>query len=147
MTNPHDASAPRSTLLTSEDWWAIWLGGLLIALTAAGVITGVAGVGRWTADPTAAFAGRLLPIAVLGIGFALVTAIAARTMGGSFMLHQTGFIDFTIPRLAQMAALRMVEAGKTQLAGVTYGKCLEWWQRLGHEDRIVEVRGLLERLR
>ncbi len=92
MTSPSDASAPRSALLTSEDWWAIWLGGLLIALTAAGAITGVTGVGRWTADPTAAFAGRLLPIAVLGIGFALVTSIAAHVMGGSFMLHQTGFI-------------------------------------------------------
>ena len=62
------------------------------------------------------------------------------------LLHQTGFIDFTIPRLAQMAALRMVEAGKNQLAGVTYGKCLEWWRRLGHEDRIVEVQTLLKQL-
>ena len=78
MTNPPEASAPRFTLLASEDWWAIWLGGLLITLTAIGVITGVAGVGRWTGDPTAAFANGLVPLAVLGIGFALLTGVAAR---------------------------------------------------------------------
>ena len=78
--------------MTSEDWWAIWLGGLLIGLTVTGLIDSVAGVGRWTGDPPAAFAGRMLPLAVLGIGFALVTALAARIMGGSFIAHQAGFI-------------------------------------------------------
>ncbi len=117
MTHAPDASAQRSTLLTSEDWWAIWLGGLLIALTAAGVITGVAGVGRWTGDPTAAFAGRLLPIAVLGIGFALVTAIAAQVMGGSFMLHQTGFIPLFL--LAVVAYFIANQTG-IRAAGVGY---------------------------
>ena len=53
-----DGAAPatrRPTLLTSEDWWAIWLGGLLIAVAVFELVTAVPGVGRWTADPGAAF--------------------------------------------------------------------------------------------
>jgi len=62
------------------------------------------------------------------------------------LLDQTGFIDFTIPRLAQMAALRMVEAEQTGTARIIYDMCLGWWRRLGHQDRIVEVQALLEGL-
>jgi uncharacterized integral membrane protein (TIGR00698 family) len=117
MTNPPEASAPRFTLLASEDWWAIWLGGLLITLTAIGVITGVAGVGRWTGDPTAAFANGLVPLAVLGIGFALLTGVAAHVMGGSLMVHQTGFIPLFL-----MAVIAYFIANHTGIraAGVGY---------------------------
>ena len=81
----------RPTLLTSEDWWAIWLGGLLIAVAVFELVTTVPGVGRWTGDAGAAFEGRVLALALLGLGLALITALAARAMGGSFIVHQAGF--------------------------------------------------------
>ena len=117
MTDGDFPAADRSELLTSEDWWAIWLGGLLIGLTVAGLIDSVAGVGRWTGDPTAAFDGRLLPLAVLGIGFALVTALAARIMGGSFIAHQAGFIPVFL--LAVVAYFLANQTG-IRAAGVGY---------------------------
>ena len=62
------------------------------------------------------------------------------------LLDETGFIDFTIPRLAQLAAVRMVEAEETELALKIYSKCLEWWRRLGHKDLVLEMHSIVERL-
>ena len=116
---PNDASlaAGRSNLLTSEDWWAIWLGGLLIALTVAGLVTGVAGVGRWTANPIEAIDGRIFPLAMLGIGFALITAVAAVFMGGSLVMHQAAFIPLFL--LAVVAYFFANQTG-IRAAGVGY---------------------------
>ena len=41
----------RNPLLAHEDWWAIWLGALLMAVVVAQLVTSVPGVGRWTSSP------------------------------------------------------------------------------------------------
>jgi len=111
-------SRPRGQeLLTSDDWWAIWLGGLLIILTVTGLITGVTGVGRWTANPLESIDGRVVPLAVLGIGFALMTGIAAVAMGGSIVAHQTAFLPLFL--LAVIAYLFANQTG-IRAAGVGY---------------------------
>ena len=116
---PDDASSAgrRSTLLTSEDWWAIWLGGLLITLATFGLLAEVPGVGRWTADPIDAVYGRLLPLAMLGVGFTLITGLAAQIMGGSPILHQAAFIPLFL-----LAVLSYFVANQTGIraAGVGY---------------------------
>ena len=117
MTDDAPPVTRRSTLLTSEDWWAIWLGGLLIAVTVFELVTAVPGVGRWTGDPTAAFAGRLLPLALLGLGLALITGLAALVMGGSFILHQAGF--FALFGLAVVSYFFANQTG-IRAAGVGY---------------------------
>ena len=110
------AGPPRG-LLASEDWWAIWLGGLLIAGAALGLLTGVAGLGRWTANPLDAFDGRVAGLAMLGLGLALLTALAAQAMGGRFIQHQAGFFG-----LFGLAVLSYFLANQTGIraAGVGY---------------------------
>ena len=117
MTNEAPPATRRPTLLTSEDWWAIWIGGLLIAVTVFGLVTAVPGIGRWTGDVGAAFEGRVLGLAVLGLGLALVTALAAQVMGGSFILHQASFFVVFL-----LAVLSYFLANQTSIraAGVGY---------------------------
>ena len=43
----------RPSLLAHEDWWAIWMGGLLIAAVVAWLVTAVPGVGGWSSNPLA----------------------------------------------------------------------------------------------
>ena len=117
MPNSAPPAIRRPTLLTSEDWWAIWLGGLLIAVAMFDLVTAVPGVGRWTADVGAVFEGRVLPLALLGLGLALMTALAALAMGGSLILHQAGFFALFL-----LAVLSYVLANQTGIraAGVGY---------------------------
>ena len=116
-TGPGAPAAPPRGLLASEDWWAVWLGGLLIAVAALGLLTGVAGLGRWTANPLDAFDGRVAGLAMLGLGLALVTALAAQAMGGRLIQHQAGFFG-----LFGLAVLSNFLANQTGIraAGVGY---------------------------
>ena len=117
MQNDAPPAARRPTVLTSEDWWAIWLGGLLIAIAVFELVISVPGVGRWTGDPRAAFEGRVLALALLGLGLTLITALAARVMGASLIRHQTGFVALFL-----LAVLSYFLANQTGIraAGVGY---------------------------
>ena len=117
MQNGAPPATRRPTVLTSEDWWAIWLGGLLIAVAVFELVTAVPGVGRWTGDVGAAFEGRVLTLALLGLGLALITALAAGAMGGSIILHQAGF--FALFLLAVLSYFLANQTG-IRAAGVGY---------------------------
>ena len=109
-------AAGRSLLPTSDDGWAIGLGGLLIAVAALGLLTAVAGVGGWTGNPLAAFDGRVAGLAMLGLGLALVTAVAAQAMGGRLIEHQAGFFG-----LFGLAVLSYTLANQTGIRAVGVG--------------------------
>lgn len=117
MQNGAPPATRRPTVLASEDWWAIWLGGLLIAVAVFELVTAVPGVGRWTGDVGAAFEGRVLALALLGLGLALITALAAGAMGGSIILHQAGF--FALFLLAVLSYFLANQTG-IRAAGVGY---------------------------
>ena len=117
MQNGAPPATRRPTVLTSEDWWAIWLGGLLIAVAVFELVTAVPGVGRWTSDVGTAFEGRVLALALLGLGLALITALAAGVMGGSIILHQAGF--FALFLLAVLSYFLANQTG-IRAAGVGY---------------------------
>jgi len=117
MPNGTLPAARPSTLLTSEDWWAIWLGGLLIAVTVFGLVAVVPAVGSWTGNLGAAFEDRVLGLAILGLSLGLITAVAAQIMGGSFILHQAGFFALFL-----LAVLSYLLANQTSIraSGVGY---------------------------
>ena len=107
----------RSALLTSEDWWANWIGVLLISGASLGLMTSVARVGRWTTNPINAFDGGVVALLMLGLGLALITALAAQAMGGSLIQHQAGF--FALFLLAVLSYLLANQTG-IRAAGVGY---------------------------
>ena len=96
-----DAPTPsRHPLVASEDWWAVGLAGLVMASVVAGAIGAVPGVGRWTALPTEAFAGRAAGLAGLGIVMAALSALAGRIMGHSARRQAVAFVPLFVLAVA-----------------------------------------------
>ena len=82
----------RSNLVSQEDWWAIWLGAMLLAVVAAGLVTAVPAVGRWSATPLDALAeGRWLALAALGLGLMGALSLAVAVMIGGARRFARGF--------------------------------------------------------
>ena len=90
----------RNPLIASEDWWAVWLAGLVISGVVVGAIGSVPGVGRWTALPTEAFAGRAGGLAALGLAMAALSALAVRIMGRSARRQALAFIPLFVLAVA-----------------------------------------------
>lgn len=90
------SSSARSALLTSEDWWAIWVAALLIGAVAFQVVPSVPSVEVWTDDLLGGMAGRVLDFVLLGLGLALVTGIAVLSGGTSLVRYQAAFVPIFI---------------------------------------------------
>ena len=92
-------------LLTSEDWWAVWVGGFLMAAVVFRLVPFVPTVGGWTDQMLAAFDGRIVGLLVLGLGIGVLTGIAVRSTGGSLFLYLRGFAAlFALAVLAYVLA-------------------------------------------
>jgi len=63
-------------LIKQEDWWAVWFGGFLLALSVAGLGPIVPKIARWTSNPLASLPADLL-MGYLGLwsGLGILTAI------------------------------------------------------------------------
>jgi len=95
MTAP--LTRTRRSLLTSEDWWAVWLGGLLLTAVATQLITDVPRVGPWTTVVGDAFGeGRFVGLGMLGLFFLVLTTVAVRLMGSRVLAQAMGFIPIFI---------------------------------------------------
>ena len=95
----------RNPLLASEDWWAVWLAGLVMLGVVAGYIGAVPGVGRWTGLPAEAFADRVGGLALLGAAMTALSALAVRVMGKSARRQVVAFIPvFLLAVVAYTAA-------------------------------------------
>ena len=111
-------SDARNPLLATEDYWAIWLGGLLTLGVLTGLVTGVAGVGRWTASPADAFGGgRLVQLLMLGAGLTGLTAAAIQVMSGGATRYVTAFVPLFL--LATLAYTLANQTG-VRAAGLGY---------------------------
>lgn len=106
----------RHPLLAKEDWWAIWLSGLLISGVVLEFITSVPGVGRWSTLPTEAFPGRVSGLLSLGLGLVFVTAIAVQIMSGNGRRYATAFIP-----VFALAVLAYTVANQTGIRAAGFG--------------------------
>jgi uncharacterized integral membrane protein (TIGR00698 family) len=107
----------RHPLLALEDWWAVWLGGLLILSVVTQLITDVPVVGRWSTSPADIFnLDELSELALLGGGLLLLTAIAIQTMGASATRQAAGFIPVFI-----LAIIANAIAKQTSIQAVGFG--------------------------
>jgi uncharacterized membrane protein YadS len=110
-------TTPRHTLLAHEDWWAIWMGALVMIAAVAGLVSTVPAVGRWSANPLDAFGdGRGASLAVLGLGLTALTGLAAGMLGTAVRYHVRGFAALFLLAVgsylcAQQAGLRAAGVG------------------------------------
>jgi hypothetical protein len=112
------SGAQRPALLAHEDWWAIWMGGLLAAVAVAGLVGAVPAVGRWTASPFEALgAGRAVSLAALGLGLTALTGLAAAVMGTPVRRHARGFAALF---LLAVASYLLAQQTGLRAAGVGY---------------------------
>ena len=111
------ASKQRSPLAASEDWWAVWLAGLVMAGAAAGLIDAVPSVGRWSVLPTEAFAGRAPGLLGLGLGLLGLGALAAQAIAGEGRRHAAAFVPLF---LLAVAAYTLANQVGVRAAGAGY---------------------------
>ncbi len=106
-----------NSLLTLEDWWAVWLGSLLIIFAITGVVSSVPTVAPWNTTPIEAFdIGSIVNILLLGFGLLLMTTLATRLMGAKDHSHAKAFLAIYILAIvayimAQQANIRAVGFG------------------------------------
>lgn len=91
-------------LVSSEDWWSIWLGGLLIAGAVGGVVRQVPRVARWSDRAGGILAPETaVGMVVLGVGLLLVTWMVVALTGGDARRYPAGFASvFPIACAAQV---------------------------------------------
>jgi uncharacterized integral membrane protein (TIGR00698 family) len=85
------------SLWKKEDWWTIWLGAILIAGAASGLISYIPQLPKWADSWTNAFPAHLaVPILVWGVGLGALTALALKIMGDDVKTYLRGFVGVFI---------------------------------------------------
>ena len=111
------ATKARNPLVASEDWWAVWLAGLVMAGAVAGIVGAVPGVGRWTTLPLEALAGRAGGLAMLGLALTALFAAAVGVMEGSARRHAAAFVPLFV---LAVAAYTLANQTGVRAAGFGY---------------------------
>jgi uncharacterized integral membrane protein (TIGR00698 family) len=96
----------HSNLYRKEDWWACWVGFIVLALCVAGVI-GVLykapKVASWTNNPFEAFTGQsLLNYLIMYVGLAIIYMIALKIMSGKVKTFILAFLVVFLIALISM---------------------------------------------
>lgn len=81
-----------SSLWKTEDWWAIWLAGIMMVVAVAGLVNSIPRLPKWTGSLQSVFSVELIPaLLILGLGLGLATATALRAMGRDEKKYLLGF--------------------------------------------------------
>jgi uncharacterized membrane protein YadS len=81
-----------SSLWRGEDWWAVWIGLVIISLAIAGAIRWLPRLGVWASNPVVALSpGEATRIVLLGLLLLTLTGLAVYAMRGDIRLYLAGF--------------------------------------------------------
>ncbi|NLY11804.1 MAG: putative sulfate exporter family transporter [Firmicutes bacterium] len=81
-----------SPLWLTEDWWTVWLGGIILVLAVAGIITSVPRLPKWAGEISQALPLEQVPsLLILGVCLGIATAIAVAVMKGNARKYLVGF--------------------------------------------------------
>ncbi len=95
-----EKSSKWSDLYKNEDWWAVWLGFVIILDAVVGLVGKVPMLGKWTDNPLDIFfvfkngevVGDLfIPLLLLFVGFGLVSSLGVKIMGGKALKYAAGY--------------------------------------------------------
>lgn len=111
------------TLVTLEDWWAVWIGFLVLGAVFLGVVSAVPKIPKWStlAEVPAALPGMPLLLLMIGLGGLSVLAVGA-------IQRQAGRFAAGFPVLFCLALLSFLVAGNRSLAA--YGLSYALWALL-----------------
>lgn len=81
-----------SSLVRKEDWLVVWLGFIILILTAAGIITNVPSIGSWTYNVLDVLrVGDLFLLALLGLGILALTTLGVYLKEENVTAYWMGF--------------------------------------------------------
>ena len=81
-----------SSLWKKEDWWAVWLGFLILALASTRIITWIPQVSKWASNPSFAIKSGDIPyFVVLGLCLLILTSLATLAMKEKIRSYWSGF--------------------------------------------------------
>lgn len=113
-----------SSLWRKEDWWAVWLGFISLALVAAGLVRWLPKIGSWAADITKAFLAGPEPYVILLLFLLILSIIGIMGMKENTKSFALGF-----PVVFLLAFLSLLIA-KQETIGKTYGLEFAIWALL-----------------
>ena len=119
-------------LYTSEDWWAVWIGIILIIVAAIDLVRVAPKIGKWSADPLTVFQVSsggdvtewlFVPLLLLLFGLGGLFIIAMKFMRGRIGMYPAGFLGVFV-----LATLSYVLAHQDQVSA--YGLGYAFWALL-----------------
>ena len=77
--------------MTTEDWWAVWIGSLLLMSVFGGIVTSVPTLPRWSSLLASIPAASILPLLMLLLAFASLTGIAVKILNQDVVAYLKAF--------------------------------------------------------
>lgn len=103
-----------SSLWLKEDWWTMWLAGIVLVLVSVGLITNVPKLPKWSGNIAQSLPVDMIPsVLLLGISLALLTAVAVGVMKGHTSELRKYLIGF--PLVFLLAVLAYVLGNETSM--------------------------------